>query len=324
MDKLSYVCTMGPSTDNYEILEKMYSLGMTSIRINMSYKHPKLMNLIELAKEFKKNNPEVELMFDSAGPEIRIILENDIAFKQDDIIILGKDFNLTIDNSEFLEIGDTISIKDGDYVFEIVDKNVEGIHCKAYTDGIIKHNNKIYNEKMYNNLAFISEYDEDTIKLAVENDIDAFAISFVRDASNITEIKNVFKRYGKEDIKLIAKIENKLAIENLENIIKVSDEIMVARGDLSTILPRTDIGYYQKLISKECQDANVPVMIATGIMNSMEHEEDPKISEILDLYNIIEDGISKIVFTSETSVSEDPIDILETANDIFASANKII
>ena len=98
---------------------------------------------------------------------------------------------------------------------------------------------------------------------------------------------------------------------------------MIARGDLSTILPRTEIGLYQKIISKECREQNVPVMIATGIMNSMEHEHDPKISEILDLYNIIEDGITKIVFTSETSVAEDPSDVLKTANEIYASAQKI-
>jgi len=323
MNKLAYVCTLGPSTKTLQMLEKMHSLGMSAMRINMSYKHAKLIDLITLAKKFRNDYKDVELMFDSAGPEIRIILNNDLEFKQGDVIVLGKDFKITIDNSHYLEIGDTISIKDGDYVFDIINKDNEGIYCKALTDGVIKNNNKIYNEKMYNNLPFISEYDEETIKLAVLNNADSFAISFVRSADNINAIKEVFKKYGKEDIKIIAKIENKLAIDNLDEIIEASDEVMVARGDLSTILPRTDIGYYQKLISKKCQKANTPVMIATGIMNSMEHEEDPKISEILDLYNIVEDGIDKIVFTSETSVSEDPLDILETANEIFASANKL-
>lgn len=323
MNKLSYVCTLGPSTSNMEILEKMYKLGMMTIRINMSYKHPKLIDLIELAKKIKTKYSDIELMFDSAGPEIRIILNNDLPFKQDEVIVLGKDFTLTIDNSKYLEIGDNISLKDGDYVFEIINKDSDGIYCKALTDGVLKNNNKIYNEKMYNNLPFISEYDEETIKLAVEYDADSFAISFVRSKDNIEGIKEIFKKYGKEDIKIIAKIENKLAIENLDEIIDYSDEVMVARGDLSTILPRTDIGYYQKLISKKCQERNVPVMVATGIMNSMEHEEDPKISEILDLYNIIEDGIEKIVFTSETSISEDPLDILNTANDIYNSTNKL-
>lgn len=323
MKKLSYVCTLGPSTNNFQVLEKMSFLGMSTIRINMSYKSSSTIELIKLAKEFKKHYPHIEIMLDSAGPEIRIIVENDISFNQGDIIIIGKDFKLTIDNKQVLEIGDIVSIKDGDYLFEVINKENELVYCKALNDGVLKNNNKIYNEKMYNSLPFMSEYDEETIKLATIYDVDSFAISFVRNKENILAIKNTLKSYGKENIKIIAKIENKLAIENLCEIIEESDEVMIARGDLSTILPRTEIGHYQKYISKKCQEEGIPVMIATGIMNSMEHEEDPRISEILDLYNIIEDGIGKIVFTAETSVSDDPIDILQTANDIFKSSQII-
>ena len=97
---------------------------------------------------------------------------------------------------------------------------------------------------------------------------------------------------------------------------------MIARGDLSTALPRVNVAYYQKRICKKCRNANKPVMVATGILESMEQNDDPRISEILDLYNMILDGVKKIVFTSETSVASDPIDVLETSNAILATTKK--
>lgn len=318
--ELSYICTIGPSMANLEILENMYEEGMTAIRFNMSYKHPKMTNLLKIAQEFKAKHPDIELIFDSAGPEIRILLNNDLYFKKDDILVIGKDFELTVNNAHLLSIGDLILIKDGDFCFEIIETALGKIKCRALEDGVIKNNNKIYNEKMYDALDFMSEYDEEVIKSAVLHNIDSFAISFVRSKENISEVKKAFKKYGKDNIKIIAKIENKASIENINEIIDVSDEIMIARGDLSTILPRTTIAYYQKMITKKCLEANKTVIIATGILSSMEKDNDPEISEILDLYNILLDGVKKIVFTGETSVAQNPIDVLKTANEIAYTA----
>ncbi len=317
MNKLSYVCTMGPSMANLELLEKMYFLGMTTIRFNMSYNHPKIYELLKIAKELKVIHPDVEILFDSAGPEIRIKVAKELEFQKNDELIIGKDFEVSLNNLYLLEKDDLIYIKDGDYVFLVLGNDNSGVRCKALTNGIIKNNYKLYNERLYNNLPFMSDYDKEIIKIAVENNIDSFAISFVRNKDNIKLVRDTFEKYGKENIKIIAKIENKEALNNLEEIIVESDEVMVARGDLSTILPRVNIGYYQKLICRECQTKNKPIMIATGIMSSMEQNDDPKISEILDLYNIILDGVEKVVFTGETSVAHDPLDVLQTANDIF-------
>jgi len=321
MNKLSYVCTIGPSMADMKVLEKLYDLGMSTIRFNMSYKHPKMNNLLELAKDLKSKHPDLELMFDSAGPEIRLVMDNPVEFKEGNILISGIHFDVTLNNLHVLEIGDLIYIKDGDFVFEIINNENGRIYCKALNDGVINNNNKIYNEKMYNHLPFMSYYDEQTIESAVLNNIDSFAISFVRNSDNIKEVKETFKKYGREKIKIISKIENADAIENLEEIILNSDEIMVARGDLSTLLPRTKIGYYQKYICDMCHKLNKPVMVATGVLASLECEEEPKISEILDLYNIVLDGAEKVVFTSETSVSIDPINVLSDANDIFGTIN---
>lgn len=317
--ELSYVCTIGPSMEKLSILEKMYQEGMRTIRFNMSYKHPKMLNLLETAKKLKNNHPDVELLFDSAGPEIRIILDKDLEFASGDVLTIGKDFGLTFDNSSLLKKGDLITIRDGDFAFQVVEAKTV-IKCRAIESGIIKNNNKFYNEKMYDALPFLSEYDEEIIKLAAENDIDAFAVSFVRSKENLKEVRNLFKTYGKENIKLISKIENKQSVENIDSIIKTSDEVMIARGDLSTILPRTTIAYYQKLITKKCHKAKTPVMVATGILSAMEQDDDPAISEILDLYNMVEDGIKTIVFTAETSVSKDPVAVLTAANEIAHTA----
>lgn len=317
--KLSYVCTIGPSMQDYTTLEKMYALGMSSIRFNMSYNNKQNLKLLKLAQEFKKNYPDIELLFDSAGPEIRIITNKKIKFKKDDKVIIGEDFDVSINKIDLLAKGDLILIKDGDYVFEVMKNSGNKVVCKALSNGVISNNNKIYNEKMYKNLPFFSKYDEDVIKMAVDNNIDSFAVSFVRNAQNIKEVRKLLKKYGNENIKIIAKIENKESIEKLDEIIDLSDEVMIARGDLSTLLPRINIGYYQKLICHKCKEKNRPVMVATGIMASMEKLEDPRISEVLDLYNLILDGVDKIVFTSETSVADDPLDVLQTANDILAS-----
>ena len=318
----SYVCTIGPSMNDYTILKKMYLLGMSTIRFNMSYNHPKMLELINIAQRLKQEYADLELMFDSAGPEIRIEISEPLNFKENDVLVLGKDFDITLNNAYILEKEDIVLIKDGDFVFEVIEKEDNKVYLKAKCDGIIENNNKFYNEKMYCKLPFLSKYDEETIKSAALNNIDSFAISFVRNANNIKDIRETFKKYGKENIKLISKIENREALKNIDEIISESDEIMVARGDLSTTLPRVNIASYQKSICKKCQAANKTVMVATGILQSMQQNDDPRISEILDLYNIIVDGVTKIVFTSETSVASDPIDVLKTANEILASTKK--
>lgn len=322
LDKLSYICTAGPSMANESILEEMYKLGMNTIRFNMSYNHPKLYDLINLAKELKIKHPDVSLLIDSAGPEIRVLIDNPLEFSFGDIITIGKEFKLTSSDLTLLQNGDLVYLKDGDYVLEVIENAGDVVKCKALTSGIIKNNLKVYNEKLYDSLPFLSEYDEECIKLACENNADYFAVSFVRNAENILLVKEMLKKYGKEDIKVIAKIETPKSLANLEEIINVSDEVMIARGDLSTLTPRANIGYYQKFICKKCQEKNKPVMLATGVLASMEQKEEPSIAEILDLYNIVLDGINKIVFTSETSVSIDPLDVLSTANKIFDTVKK--
>lgn len=307
---------------NNSILEEMYKLGMDTIRFNMSYNHPKLYDLITIAKEFKQKHSDVALLIDSAGPEIRVLIDEPLEFSANDLITIGKDFKLTISDLALLNIGDLIYLKDGDYILEVIEKGTDTAICKALTAGVIKNNFKVYNESLYNALPFLSEYDEECIKLACENPVDYFAVSFVRNADNILQVKDMLKKYGREDIKIIAKIETPRSLANLDEIIDVSDEIMIARGDLSTLTPRANIAHYQKYICQKCQEKNKPIMLATGVLASMEQKEEPTIAEILDLYNIVLDGITKIVFTSETSVSIDPLDVLSTANKIFDTVKK--
>lgn len=308
-----YICTLGQIKEQ-KLLEEMYNNGMYAIRTNMSYKK------YELSKdtlEFKKSHPDVELMLDTAGPEIRLVMADKVAFNEGDIITFGKEINVTLNNLNLLEIGDIVSIKDGEYSFEVVEKIDDCVNCVSLESGILENNNKLYNEKLYDELPFISEWDKEVLNMAVKFKVDSIALSFVRNAANVLEVREILKKLGNENIKIIAKIENKQGLENITDIINVSDEIMVARGDLGAILPRVEVAKTQKKIIDECIKVNKKVIVATGILASMEKNAQPTVAEVSDLYSIISSGADAALFSREFALSSNPINILKTANEIY-------
>lgn len=312
-EKFGYICTLGAKIDE-NLLEHMYQNGMVSIRLNMSYKNKIIRQEV---KNIIKKHPDIEIMLDTAGPEIRLITNQNIVFKKGDIITIGEELNVSLNNLNLLNIGDILSVKDGKYLFEVVKVNDKTVECKCLESGIIENNNKLYNKLLYAKLPFISKWDEEVIEFGASENVSSIALSFVRNAQNIIDVRNILKKYSKEKIKIVAKIENEQAISNIDEIIEVSDEIMVARGDLGTIMPRHKIARIQKEIIEKCNLKNKKVIVATGVLESMQKDNEPSVSEVNDLYYIISNGADYVMFSRETALSEDPVLVLRTANEIY-------
>ncbi len=320
--KINYVCTVGPSTKDIKVLRKLNKLGMNMVRFNMSFDIPDLKNIMNsINKINQKKNINIKTIFDLAGTETRIIATQDIVFHKDDIIVIGQDFKIDQGDLSVLKVGDDLYIRDGELVIKVVKIENGLIYCQASGDGSIRNNNKLYNEKLYRNLPFISKKDERNIQQALESKADYIAISHTRDKKDIDQIKAAID-YENSNIKVISKIENLEATKNLDEIIAQSDGVMIARGDLGKILPDEELGYYQKVITEKALAAGKILMTATGYLLSMVDSPEPTRAEVIDLFSAFEDGIRNIVFTSEVVIAKDPIRTLKSANGIYKSYKK--
>lgn len=302
-----------------EELKQWYDYGLTSIRLNMSYRLDYYNNAVEVVKETnKKYGINIKLICDLAGKEMRVTNSKPLSIQSGQQIVVGKD--LTFDQGDFslLEPKEQILVNDGETILT-VDKYDDGLlYCTSDSDGIIYPNANAYNEKIYNNLPFISEKDKLNLNDAIKYKADFIAVSHVCCKEDLDEIKKYLKE-NNADIKLISKIENAEGMQNIDEIIKDSDGIMIARGDLGKILPICDLGYNQKIITGKTLKAGKYLISATDYLASLKNNKIPTRAEVIDLFTAYNDDIKCIMFSKELVLSIDKINFLKTANDIYQS-----
>lgn len=315
--KKEYICTMGPSIKEEDIIIKMYEKGMSTIRINMSHIDYSIEQLIHTIKKLRLMGYDIKSLIDTKGPEIRV-KSNNKQVNINDQIILGKDIDLSCDY-QCLETNDIIEINDGQIRLKVIEQQGTNFLCISLDSGLIKNEAGVYIEKLKRNLKFLSAEDEIDIRRAFSLNSDWLACSFVRTKEDILEVLKIKSEFPNSTTKIMAKIETKDAIINLDEIITISDGIMIARGDLSTAFPITMIGMLQNYIIQKVLDSKKYLVVGTGFLKSMKKSMRPTQAEVNDLYNTFLSGATAIMFSGETAISNSPLRVLDVANEIYES-----
>lgn len=330
MKKTKIVCTIGPASESEKIFEKLVLNGLNVARLNFSHgthgEHKARIDVIKKVRD--KLDIPVAIMLDTKGPEIRT---GD--FKDGTVeLVEGQEFTLTtreiLGDDKICSItyeglpndvksGDVILIDDGLIELNVIEVvNDTDIKCKVVNPGPIKNHKGVNLPGIKINLPAVTPKDIDDIIFGIENEIDFIAASFIRKASDVIEIRKVLEDNGAGNIQIISKIENQEGVDNIEEIIQVSDGIMVARGDLGVEIPTEEIPLVQKSIIKKCNEEGKPVITATQMLDSMMRNPRPTRAEVTDVANAILDGTDSIMLSGETAAGKYPVEAVKTMSNI--------
>ncbi len=325
MRKTKIICTLGPSTDDPHVLRELMLSGMDVARINMSHQtHESHLQRINMVKALREElGLPVAILIDTKGPEIRLG-----SFRENKVMLEpGSPFTLTtrtvdgdasIASISFTGLphdvhpGSRILIDDGLIELTVVETTDTDIHCTVVNGGPVSANKGINVPDVSLSLPFMSDRDREDIRFACEVEADFIAASFTRQAEDIVEMRQELERNGNHSIRLIAKIENAEGVDNIDSILKVSDGIMVARGDMGVEIALEEIPSIQKKLIHKGYNAGLQVITATQMLDSMMKNPRPTRAETTDVANAIYDGTSAIMLSGETAAGAYPIEALRT------------
>ena len=337
MRKTKIICTLGPAVDDEKVLEKLMKRGMNVARMNFSHgSHEEHKQRMDKFKKLRgKLNFPIALLLDTKGPEIRTgkFEEKEIMLKERQCFVLvnediiGDSSKCTVSYKELykdVKKGNKILINDGLVELEVNEIINKDIHCTILNGGVVGTKKGINVPGAEINLPSLTEQDVRDIKFGIENEVDFIAASFVRKGSDIIEIRKILEKNGGEKINIIAKIENRQGIDNFDEILRLADGIMVARGDLGVEIPVEEVPIVQKTLISKCFRNGKPVITATQMLDSMIRNPRPTRAEASDIANAIYDGTSAIMLSGETAAGKYPLESLETMARIAEQAESSI
>lgn len=337
MRKTKVICTIGPACENEELITKMCLEGMNVARLNFSHgTHAEHQNKIDLIKSVReKLGLPVAIMLDTKGPEYRIktfenkkILLNDgdeFTFTTRDII--GDQSRVSVSYAHLtddLRIGDRITVNNGLVVFEVVELSGPDAKCRVIVGGELSDRKSMHfpNKVMMHD--FLSEQDKADLLFGIKNDVDYVAASFVSKKSDVEALRKFLDENGGKDIDVIAKIENRSGVDNVEEICQIADGIMIARGDLGVEIPFVEVPAIQKYLINKCRLLGIRVITATEMLESMIHNPRPTRAELSDVANAVYDGTSAIMLSGETASGKYPVEALKNMVEIAEFTEKKI
>jgi pyruvate kinase len=326
------ISTLGPSTDTNDMMHRLIQFGVNIFRINMSHgNQEEYLDKINKIKKLQNKGLKVEILLDTKGPEIRTK-----TFKTGKVLLKkGSNFILTTDEVEGDQNIVTITYKDlpkqvkrkqrifvDDGLIELIVKKVEGnnIHTLVRNEGVLENNKSINLPDMPNNMVYISEKDRSDLIFACNNKVQYIAASFIRTRQDVLDIKNILHEHGCDNIKIISKIENQQGIDNIDEIIEVSEMIMVARGDMGVEIPFAKVPKVQRMIVEKCNKADKKVIVATQMLESMTTNPRPTRAEVSDVYNAVLDGADFVMLSGETAKGKYPVKAVQTMYSIIKEA----
>lgn len=328
MRKTKIICTIGPSSEKEEVLEKLMQAGMNVARFNFSHgTHEEQKAKFESVEKIRtKLGLPIATMLDTKGPEIRLKdFENGkIELKAGQMFcltteeIMGTEKRATITYKNLkndVKIGNMILIDDGLIGMVIEEITDTDINCRVINGGKVSNHKGINAPGAVLSMDYISEVDRKDILFGIEMGFDFIAASFVRSREDVLDVRRILDEHG-SDMKIISKIENVQGIRNLEEILEVSDGLMVARGDMGVEIPLEDVPAIQKKMIKEAVAQGKFVITATQMLDSMIHNPRPTRAETTDVANAIYDGTTAIMLSGETANGEYPVEAVETMNRI--------
>jgi pyruvate kinase len=325
MRKTKIVCTIGPASESLENLKKLIEAGMNVARLNFSHgdfaEHGnRIINIKQASKDLNKT---VAILLDTKGPEIRtgklkeepieLVQGGTITLTTEEILGDANRISVTYENlPNDVHVGSTILIDDGLIGLTVTDVQGTEIVCKIVNGGTMKSKKGVNVPGVKITLPGITDKDASDIVFGIQQGVDFIAASFVRKASDVLEIRELLEKHNANHIQIISKIENQEGVDNLDEILEVSDGLMVARGDLGVEIPAEDVPIVQKQMIQKCNFAGKPVITATMMLDSMQRNPRPTRAEASDVANAVFDGSDAVMLSGETAAGKYPVESVQT------------
>lgn len=321
MRKTKIICTMGPATDNIEVLRAMARAGMNVARFNFSHgsheEHKQRMDRVKAVRE--EYNLPIALLLDTKGPEIRTgdMQDGKIFLKKGEQIrltprtCLGTPSKISItypDLYQDVQAGTSILIDDGLIELRVEQTQEQDILCRVLNDGAVSNHKGINVPDVHLSIPYLSDKDKSDIQFGIEQGVDFIAASFVRTADDVQQLRMLLDENGGAHINIIAKIENQQGVENIDGIVSLADGVMIARGDMGVEIPAEDVPPIQKMLIKKVTSAGKQVITATQMLDSMMKNPRPTRAEVTDVANAIYDGTGAIMLSGETAAGLYPVE----------------
>ena len=335
MRKTKIICTIGPASENKETLTQMVKAGMNVARLNFSHgTYPEHQKKIDLIKEVRSElGVPLGIMLDTKGPEYRIR-----TFRDGKVTVCeGDTFTFTTDEVEGdetrvsvnykglvndLSIGDRILVNNGLVVFEVTALEGPNAVCRVVIGGVLSNRKSMCFPNKVMTGPYLSEQDKQDLLFGIQNEVDFVAASFVSTKSDMEELKGFLMANGGGNIDLIAKIENRSGVDNVEEICEIADGIMIARGDLGVEIPFVEVPAVQKRLTSVCRLLGKRVITATEMLESMIQNPRPTRAEISDVANAVYDGSSAVMLSGESAAGKYPVEAVKTMADICEFTEK--
>lgn len=337
MRKTKIICTIGPASENEKTFTQMCQAGLNVARLNFSHgsyeEHHKKIDMIKKVR--KSLNLPIAIMLDTKGPEYRIkTFENHkIVLKDGDTFtftvddVEGNDKRVSVSYKDLIKeinVGDTILVNNGLLIFEVKKLQGNDAICEVKVGGEMSDRKSMNFPNHVLKGDFLSEQDKSDLLFGIKNDVDFVAASFVSTKSDIKSMRDFLDENGGADIDIIAKIENRAGVDNIEEICDIADGIMVARGDLGVEIPFVEVPAVQKYLIKKCRLLGKRVITATEMLESMIHNPRPTRAEISDVANAVYDGSSAVMLSGESASGKYPVEAVQNMAQIAEYTEKNI
>lgn len=330
LKRTKIVATLGPASSTEEVIKEMYDKGLNVCRLNFSHGDHSIHeeNIKRIKAVNQELNANIAVLADLQGPKLRVgVMENEgceiktgdkITFTNEECIGTSEKVYMTYQNfAQDVKPGELILIDDGKLAVKVESTNgIDEVYAVVEHGGILKSKKGVNLPNTQISLPSLTDKDRADLDYILTQDVEWIALSFVRCADDITELRKLIKAAGK-DIKIIAKIEKPEAIDDIDAIVKETDAIMVARGDLGIEVPYQDVPLLQKMMVKKCLKASKPIIVATQMMESMIDGITPSRAEVNDVANAVMDGADAVMLSGETSVGVHPGLVIETMSNII-------
>ena len=331
--KTKIVATLGPGCNNKTTLSKLIRAGVNVFRINFSHAtYDEVDEYVEIIRNLNQEiGSNVAILADLQGPKIRVgKMEDGVVFKKGDTLTLNTSKTITGNNkvasisykgfAKDVKKGDNVLIDDGKLIFEVIStNNNDEVKLKNIQGGILASRKGVNLPNTKISTPSLTKKDKEDLLYAISKELDWIALSFVRDANDMINLRKIIEKESEVKIPIIAKIEKPEAIENIDDIIQNSDGIMVARGDLGIEIPSEEVPLIQKRIVYLAKKHRIPVIIATQMMESMIDSLKPSRAEVNDVANSIMDGADAVMLSAETSVGQYPVEVVAQIAQIISS-----
>jgi len=337
MKKTKIICSIGPASCNVETMTKMVENGMNVARVNFSHatleEKQEVVNVVKKVREITNQN--VAILYDTKGPEFRNgMLKNDeilleegktIRVLKENVIGTNEYFSVNHASAiDSLNVGNIILLENGLMKLEVISKEEDGVTCKIMIGGKLGNKKSLSVPGVKLNIPFISKEDYEDIVYACQNDADYLALSFVSTKEDVLEVRQILKKYNREDLKIISKIESTTGIDNIKEIVSVSDGIMVARGDLGVEAPMEQLPYLQRLIINECHKQGKFSIVATEMLESMKKNSRPTRAEVSDIANAVNNGTDAVMLSGETTTGKYPSEAVKYMASVCEESEKYL